>query len=162
MVKIRRPKSNLILNTITPLPHSNRLHMQAHTHRWLCEVICTKQVFIYCRLLSVPWIPVSFLITVLFIFCSEFLESSLPKHLCGSLLLFSFFLAQTNQQSFPWACFGKHIYPIPLILCLLSLFIFKQDTYLTSCLLFLTCIPHYSVWSLRENVYFVHCCISKP
>lgn len=109
MVKIRRPKSNLILNTITPPPHSSRLHKQAHTHRWLCEVICAKQVFIYCHLLSVPWIPVSFLIIVLFIFCSGFLESSLPKHWCGSLLLFSFFLAQTNQQSFPRVCFEKHI-----------------------------------------------------
>lgn len=60
---------------------------------------------------------VLFLIIVLFTLYSGFLECSLPKHLCGSFLLFSFFLAQINhQKSFPWAQFQKQIYPIPLTL----------------------------------------------
>lgn len=138
-----------------PSPHpSNLIHTQAHTGDPAQSLLQSKSSF---NVISFQFhkYPFSFLIIVLFILYSGFLECSLPKHLCGSFLLFSFFLAKTNhQRSFPWAHFLKQIYAIPLIFSFLSLFIFKQDSYLIYCLLFLTGTPLLQFMIFERNCLF--------
>lgn len=131
MAKIRRPRSNLILNIIT----CHSYLTPAHTLRL---TPMTQRGHLYKESLQLTWSPFSAVntpvfspIAVLFIRYSWFLKCSLPKHLYWSFLPFFSFLAQINHpRSFPWARFLKHLYPNSVFLHLFSLFIFQHNSYL--------------------------------
>lgn len=111
------------------------------------------------QLMRVPFssinTPISFPIIALFIHYSGFLESFYSNIYMGHF--FSSFLAQrSHESSFPCAHFLKQIYPIAILLHILSLLIFKCNTFLIYCSLFLS-LYSLHIFVHTQNVHFVHC-----
>lgn len=140
--------------TSSSLPHSNLT--PAHVLRL---TPMTQHGHLHKASLQLMWFPfhpentpASFSITDLFIHCFGFLKCSWPKHLDGSFLPFSSFLAQINHlRSFLWAHFLKQLYPNSVFLCLFSLFIFKVNSYLIYCFIIFEPVLLITVYDLGEE-----------